>query len=331
MNTNNFPYNTILDWYEQNGRHSLPWRDNQDPYFVWISEIFLQQTQVSRVIPYFERVIKNFPTVHDFAKLTYEDFFPYYEWLGYYSRARNMLKTAKIISEEYNWSFPDNYKDLINLPWVGPYTAQAILSFWHNQNILAFDTNIEKIFSRYYFGTRFYKLSPTEKKEIQSHFETTWISGRKINAAMMDFASNIDINDKINISWNQYPLKKSKFYTEKGLTEIKIDKVRHKIDKKNAEIIVFIHEDHKEYYSLNPDTIEPFLLGKSSEDHRHFIKDFFKNNFKLSLSVRPAYKKISLKKWDYFFYHAQIQTWEHEFWIFSKKDKNHWEETFLNN
>jgi hypothetical protein len=77
---------------------------------------------------------------------------------------------------------------------------------------------------------------------------------------MMDFASNIDINDKINISWDNYPLKKSKFFLDKALNEEKIDKVRHKVDKKNAEIIVFLHEEHKEYYSLNPDTIEPFIL-----------------------------------------------------------------------
>jgi A/G-specific adenine glycosylase len=74
-----FPFKKILDWYHINGRHNLPWRINQDPYFVWISEIFLQQTQVSRVIPYFERVKNNFPSVNDFAKLSYEEFFPYYE------------------------------------------------------------------------------------------------------------------------------------------------------------------------------------------------------------------------------------------------------------
>jgi hypothetical protein len=70
-------------------------------------------------------------------------------------------------------------------------------------------------------------------------------------------------------------------------------------------------------------------LWKSKEDHRHFIKNYFKNNFDLSLSVRPAYKKISLPKWDYFFYHAQIQTWSHDFGIFSKKEKKSWEDNFL--
>lgn len=331
MNYSNFPFQTILDWYKKNGRHNLPWRADQNPYFVWISEIFLQQTQVVRVIPYFEKVISNFPTVDDFAKLSYEEFFPYYEWLGYYSRAKNMLKAAQIISEEHNWSFPQTYQELLVLPWIWPYTAQAILSFWHNQNILAFDTNIEKIFARYYFGTRFYKLSPTEKKEIQEAFENTWISWREINAAMMDFASVIDINDKINISWNDYPLKKSLFYKEKWVSELKIDKVRHNIDKKDSEIVVFLHEEHKEYYSSHDDILEPFLLWKTNWDHRHFIKDIFKEKYNLSLSVRPAYKKISNPKWNYFFYHAQIQTWNHDFWIFSKKDKKEWEDKFLDN
>ena len=147
----------------------------------------------------------------------------------------------------------------------------------------------------------------------------------------MDFANSVDINEKNNIDWENYPLKNSKFFLEKWISELKVDKVRHKVDKKNAEIIVFIHEDHKQYYSSNEDILEPFILWKSNEDHRHFIKNYFKNNFDLSLSVRPAYKKVSLPKWDYFFYHAQIQTWEHEFWIFSKKEKKSWEENFLEN
>ncbi|MCP4523070.1 MAG: hypothetical protein GY828_02520 [Candidatus Gracilibacteria bacterium] len=331
MNFSTFPFQDILNWYNKNGRHDLPWRKNHDPYFIWISEIFLQQTQVKRVIPYFKNVTTDFPSVHDFSQLTYEEFFPYYEGLGYYSRARNMLKTAQIITDKYQGVFPNNYKELLELPGVGPYTAQAILSFGYNQNILAFDTNIEKIFARYFFGSRFHKLSPQEKKEIQLAFENTNISGRIFNAAMMDFASTVDINDKINIAWDNYPLKKSKFYIERGINEEKIDKIKNNINKKDAEIIVFLHKDHKEYYSIHPDLLEPFILGKSPTDHRHFIKEYFKTHFDLSLSVRPAYKKISLKKGDYFFYHAQIQTGNHDFGIFTKKEKNHWEEVFLNN
>jgi len=205
-----FPFEIILDWYKDNGRHDLPWREKQTPYHVWVSEIFLQQTQVSRVKEYFNRVITAFPSVEDFAKLSYDEFFPYYKWLGYYSRAKNMLKTSEIIVQNYGWYFPDNYNDLINLPWVWPYTAQAILSFGHNKNILAFDTNIEKIFSRYYFGNKFRKLSKSEKQEIQNNFEKIGISGREINAAMMDFSSLVDINQINLIDFENYPLKMQK-------------------------------------------------------------------------------------------------------------------------
>ncbi len=76
MNFSNFPFQDILNWYNKNGRHDLPWRQNHDPYFVWISEIFLQQTQVVRVIPYFDKVTTDFPSIHNFSQLTYEDFFP---------------------------------------------------------------------------------------------------------------------------------------------------------------------------------------------------------------------------------------------------------------
>lgn len=326
MKLSQFPFQIIFDWYKINWRHELPWRIEQTPYHVWISEIFLQQTQVSRVIPYFENVITAFPSIDDFAVIDYDTFFPYYEWLWYYSRARNMLKAAKIIRLEYNWVFPKNYTDLVSLPGIWPYTTQAILAFWYNQNILAFDTNIEKIFARYYYGSRFIKISKEFKSWIQEQFEKTWISWREINAALMDFSSMVDINEKWNIDWDNYQLLQSKFFKEKWKSESRPEKKSIKINKKDSNILVFIHKDHKEYYSENPDIFEAFQLWKTWDDHRAFIKAYFKNNFNLSLSVRPPYKKIASNKWNYFFYHAQIQAWEHEFWIFNKKEKLHWEE-----
>ncbi len=322
MTFKNFPFEYILDWYKINGRHHLLWREKQTPYHIWISEIFLQQTQVSRVESYFKRVIQAFPTLVDFAKLEYEDFFPYYEWLWYYSRARNMLKTAKIVIETYDWNFPNNYDDLLKLPWIWPYTAQAILSFWYNKNILAFDTNIEKIFARYYFGSRFKKLSKIEKDEIQKAFEKTWISGREINAALMDFSSLIDKNEISQIDFENYPLKESIFYKERGKNEIKLVKTTEKFNKNEAEIMVFLHENHKIYYSSDYDNFLPFELGASREDHRHFIKDYFLEKYWLSLSVRPAFKKIKKAEKTYFLYHAQIQTWIWKFWEFIKDDYN---------
>ena len=117
-----FPWMSLLDWYKKNGRHELPWRDytiNDEKillYRVWLSEIFLQQTQVARVIDYFEKVLIKFPTLESLARTDYETFFPYYQGLGYYSRARNILKTAKIVNELYHSQFPKEQLTLKKLP-----------------------------------------------------------------------------------------------------------------------------------------------------------------------------------------------------------------------
>lgn len=100
----NFPWQILLDWYEKNGKHDFPWRkyDQNNEYHVWLAEILLQQTQADRVVPFYTRMLERYPTIHTLARADYDEFFPYYQGLGYYSRARNLLKTAKIVSEEYN-------------------------------------------------------------------------------------------------------------------------------------------------------------------------------------------------------------------------------------
>ena len=325
----NFPFQIILDWYKDHGRHNLPWRHLQTPYHVWMSEIFLQQTQVSRVREYFNNVVERFPDIGSFAATDYDTFFPYYKGLGYYSRARNMLKTAKVIVDKYNWEFPRSYDELIKLPWVGPYTSQAILAFWFNESILAFDTNIEKIFARYYLGSRFFKLSKEQKQELQNMFQKSWISWRQMNAALMDFSTAIDLNNKESVDWEAYPLTHSKFYMERWLLEIKPEKKKKSLSKIWAMLVISLHKDHKIYYSENPDTYTPFMLKSSPKEHRHFIQEHFKKNYNLELSVRPAYKQVKWKDGNIFFYHAQVQAGNHDFWEFSKSEKIEWKDNFI--
>lgn len=195
-----FPFLSLLHWSKTYGRHSLPWRQHftLSPkdlgYHIWLSEILLQQTQVERVIGYYARILERFPTVESLAAASYEEFFPYYQGLGYYSRARNMLRTAQIIAENHGGAFPNSTEDLVKLPGVGPYTAAAIRAFVYDEPVLSFDTNLEKIFSRYYHGSRFQKLSRTEKAQIERDFRSMGISGREINAAFMDFGSIVSLN-----------------------------------------------------------------------------------------------------------------------------------------
>ena len=117
----------LLDWYGKNAR-VLPWRQNTDPYRVWISEIMLQQTRVETVKPYFDRFIQRLPTVAALADISEDELLKLWEGLGYYSRAKNLQKAARIICSQFGGVFPDNYEDILSLPGIGPYTAGAICS-----------------------------------------------------------------------------------------------------------------------------------------------------------------------------------------------------------
>ncbi len=155
-----FPFANIFHWYQKNGRHDLPWRQvYEEPlhdrlYKVWIAEVMLQQTQVDRVIWYYTRFLGKYPTIESLAETTYDELFPYYQGLGYYGRARRMIELAKAVVEKYDGIFPDNFEKLRKLPWIGIYTAQALLAFGYDKPVLAMDANLVKIFARYYFGNR---------------------------------------------------------------------------------------------------------------------------------------------------------------------------------
>ena len=137
----------LLNWYRQQGR-TLPWRGNTDPYAVWVSEIMLQQTRVETVIPYFERWILLFPRVDDLAKASEQDVLNAWEGLGYYSRARNLHKAAKIVVEQYNSQLPRNLKELRKLPGIGRYTVGAIASIAFNMDEPTLDGNLRRVFAR---------------------------------------------------------------------------------------------------------------------------------------------------------------------------------------
>jgi A/G-specific adenine glycosylase len=128
----------------------LPWRNTVNPYPIWLSEIMLQQTRVAQGLPYFSDFIATFPTVSDLAKADEEQVLKLWQGLGYYSRARNMHKTAQIIAFELNGAFPNNYNDLLKLKGIGEYTAAAIASFAFNEVVPVVDGNVFRVLSRYF-------------------------------------------------------------------------------------------------------------------------------------------------------------------------------------
>jgi A/G-specific adenine glycosylase len=178
----------ILNWYAKNAR-DLPWRKTEDPYNIWVSEVMLQQTQVSRVIDYYARFLNKFPTVHHLAKAEWDDFLPVWRGLGFYSRGKNMLRTGKIVAEKYAGVFPQSKKELESLPGIGPYTASAILSFAHKKPEPAIDTNLLRVFQRV-FGCTEKGVLPRSKELFLSVKD-----GHRLNHAIMDIGSILIVSE----------------------------------------------------------------------------------------------------------------------------------------
>ncbi|SET70885.1 A/G-specific DNA-adenine glycosylase [Oceanobacillus limi] len=137
----------LVSWYKQNKR-DLPWRENQDPYRVWVSEIMLQQTKVDTVIPYFYHFLEKFPTVYELAAADEQEVLKAWEGLGYYSRARNLQHAVREVVEQYDGEIPSTPEQLGSLKGVGPYTKGAILSIAFDQPEPAVDGNVMRVFSR---------------------------------------------------------------------------------------------------------------------------------------------------------------------------------------
>ena len=140
----------LLDWYDQHGRHDLPWQQGINPYRVWLSEIMLQQTQVKTVIPYFQRFVAAFPSVLELAHAPLDEVLHLWTGLGYYARARNLHKTAQSIVNDYAGQFPANVDGLEALPGIGRSTAGAICSIAFQQRATILDGNVKRVLSRFH-------------------------------------------------------------------------------------------------------------------------------------------------------------------------------------
>jgi len=158
--------NILTNWYSKYKR-DLPWRNTTSPYHVWLSEIILQQTRVAQGMSYYEKFVENYPTINDLASDSEDNVLRLWQGLGYYSRARNLHATAKIVSFELNGVFPNSYEEIIKLKGIGGYTAAAISSFCFEEPRAVVDGNVYRLLSRYY-GISTPIDSTKGKKEFQA-------------------------------------------------------------------------------------------------------------------------------------------------------------------
>ena len=199
----------ILKWYDINKR-SLPWRKKVSPkkkqYYTLISEFMLQQTQVTTVIPFFNRFIKNLSSLNSLAKVNEKKLIKLWEGLGYYSRARNLKKTAQLIIKNFDGKLPNNYQDLITLPGIGNYTANAILAIAFNKPNIPLDGNIERVLKRYLYLKKKKEIQKDNLIQKKTIFGTTLRSSDYAQALMELGALICKPNNPI---CNQCPIKKN--------------------------------------------------------------------------------------------------------------------------
>ncbi len=178
-----------MEWYQANHRQ-LPWRETNDPYKIWLSEVMLQQTRVAQGLPYYERFIKSLPTVFDLAKAPEQNVLRLWQGLGYYSRARNLHRCAKVVAKNLLGKFPETFEELKQLPGIGEYTAAAIASIAFREPVAVVDGNVFRVLSRL-FGIETDIASNEGKKQFSSLANKLIDKDRPdlFNQAVMEFGA----------------------------------------------------------------------------------------------------------------------------------------------
>ena len=189
--------NALLKWFDAHGRHDLPWQEDKTAYRVWISEIMLQQTQVSTVIPYYQNFMARFPGIEALANANIDQVLHLWTGLGYYARARNLHKAAQTVVEDFNGCFPATLDEVISLPGIGRSTAAAILALSDNQHHAILDGNVKRVLSRFYAIKGWPGKKPVEQ-QLWQHAEACTPTKRTADytQAIMDLGATLCTRSK---------------------------------------------------------------------------------------------------------------------------------------
>ncbi len=270
--------NKILNWYDINKR-ILPWRkkvsNRKKQYYTLVSEFMLQQTQVATVIPYFKKFIKNIPDLETLATFDDQKLVKYWEGLGYYSRVRNLKKTAQVIIKDFNKNIPSNFLDLKSLPGIGDYTASAISAIAFNKPFIPLDGNIERVLKRYLYLKKEHQITKENLHEEKKIFGLTNRSSDYAQALMELGALICKPN---NPNCDQCPI------SSKCISFKNKDFVLNKIKKKNKD----------KYYLLKVfKKNQKYLLIKNTEFN--FLKNFDIFPMKEIIKPKNFNKDINIK------------------------------------
>lgn len=272
----------LLPWYFEKKR-VLPWRENHNPYRIWISEVMLQQTRVEAVISYFNRFTKKLPSIYDLAQVDDDTLFKLWEGLGYYNRARNMKKMAQIVVEQYHGQIPSTYEEMIKLPGIGPYTAGAILSIAYQKKYACVDGNVLRVIHRYLGDFSNIEEEQTKKRTKQLLEEILPEDVSSFNQSLMELGALICLPNGKPLCTSCPLNKKCIAYLEQK-TEIIPVKNKKKERKKESYTFFLLHQNDKYFIEKRK---EQGLLAS--------LYGFL--NVKETLSIQDAKKYIESLGW----------------------------------
>ncbi len=238
-------FSKILNHWYSNNKRELPWRLTKNPYYIWLSEIILQQTQIKQGLPYYESFVEEFPTVFHLAKANESEVLKLWQGLGYYSRARNLHSTARYIVEELQGEFPNSYNGLLKLKGVGDYTASAIASICFNESTAVVDGNVYRVLSRY-FGIETAINSSKGAKEFKQLAQTLIDTNNPAdyNQAIMEFGA-VQCKPQ-NPDCNICPFNGSCIaFNEHKIHQLPVKIKLNKASKKFFNFLVIISKDEK--------------------------------------------------------------------------------------
>jgi A/G-specific adenine glycosylase len=233
----------LITWQKMHGRHDLPWQNTSDPYAIWVSEIMLQQTQVSSVIGYYRKFMQRFPNITSLALATQEDVLQHWSGLGYYSRARNLHHAATIIMEQYHGDFPQDFAIIQTLPGIGRSTAAAIASFAFNQIQTILDGNVKRVLARH-FLVEGWPSSPKVEKDLWRLAEELLPKQDMVayTQGLMDLGATLCSRSKPQCS-NCPLMKTCAAYQHNRVTELPTPKPRKVIPEKFTTMLILQHGD----------------------------------------------------------------------------------------
>ena len=290
--------NKLINWYNHNKR-DLPWRKTKDPYKIWVSEIILQQTRIEFGIKYYYKFIKRYPDVKKLANSKEMDLMKIWEGLGYYSRAINMLKTAKIVLNNFNGVFPLSYEELIQLPGIGDYTASAISSICNDELQVVVDGNVLR------FLSRIHKIDlPIESIKTKKYFKKLGfkliqdVKPGDFNQALMDYGSTICKPKKFDCN-NCLFSSDCKAYNSNSVENYPVKKKKIKVKDRFLNYVVVVTNDNKTQIKKRDSSgiwknlYEFPLIETKIETSAKQISKELDLNFKDLLSVKKINHRLS--------------------------------------